>query len=184
MPLTRTQLENIFWTATIRTLGLDPESEDEQVQKRVRINWPDSKTGNSDWTRDDNVVFLQITPYDDRYTTPWEISHETAQDGTLQEVVRYHKCHSIQWICYGPGSSEDSDCIRIGILRHGIRSYLKKNGLAMIADIRQPVRVPELDDAGQWWERSDLTAMCYELAERRYDEGEITEPPSITTTIY
>ena len=178
MPLTKDQLEDIFWDATIMVLGLDPKAE--STQKRVRKSWPDSKEGNSDWERDENVIFLQITTADDPYTIPWDISHEADDQGNLQEVVRYHKCHNIQWICYGPDSGEDADCIRIGILREPVRAFLRKSRLAVLTDIRQPKRIPEMDDAGQWWERNDLTAQCYELAERRYDEGEIAKPPKVT----
>lgn len=177
MPLTKTQLEDVFWRATILCLGLDPDSKDQSVHNRVRISWPKGD-GNSTWERDENVIFLRISPSDDGYVTPWDITHEKT-NGQLEEVVRYHKCHSIQWICYGPNSGEDADCIRIGILRDSICTYLKEFGLAVLTGIRQPVRLPEMDDSGDWWERSDLTAQCYELAERRYAEGEIAVAPRL-----
>lgn len=59
--LARDSLENVIWEATVLALGLDKNQED--VQKRVRISWPTSETGNSNWQRDENVVFLPDCPW-------------------------------------------------------------------------------------------------------------------------
>lgn len=174
--LTQKQIEDIFWAATVKTLGLDPEAS--AAQKRVRISWPKPGEESADWHREDDVIFLRITPVYDEYTIQEDIDHvyDSVKD-TLKEVVNYHRCFSIQWVCYGPGSGEDADTIRIGILRESIKLYLKKNGIAMKPDIREPVRQPELDDSGDWWERSDLTAQCYILFSREYEEGIIESVP-------
>ena len=180
MPLTKDQINDVFWEATVRILGLDPDSGEAAVHRRVRKSWPKNDIGNSDWGREENVVFLRITPTGDEYTKVWDISHEETEGGTLQEVVRYHRCYSIQWVCYGPDAGEDADAIRIGILTEELRAFLRKYGLAVLTGTPEPIRSPEPDESGDWWERSDLTALCYELAERRYSEGNIEQAPHVT----
>lgn len=177
--LSREQLENIFWRATVLCLGLDPDSEDESVQKRVRISWPTSETGNSNWKREENVVFLRIVPGSDPYGALKDICYEPDEDGGLKEVVRYHRNHQISWVCYGPNADEDADAIRIGIMQSAVHDYLMKSNIAMIPGLLEPVRVPELDETGEWWERCDLTAGCYEGAVREYKADYIAAPPKI-----
>ena len=76
----------------------------------------------------------------------------------------------------------DADTIRIGILRAEIKRYLRDNGIAFKPDIREPVRMPELDESGDWWERNDLTAQCYILFSRDYTEGIIEHVPVTVTS--
>lgn len=174
--LTKEQIEDAFWRATIMTLGLDPEAE--ATQSRVRISWPKGDTGNSDWKRDENVIFLRITPAHDDYTIQKDITHAYDRESdTLREVVTYHRCFSIQWVCFGPQSGEDADAIRIGILRSEIKRYLQQSGIGIKPDIREPARMPELDESGDWWERNDLTAQCYILFTRDYEETAIEHVP-------
>ena len=172
--LTQRQLEDLFWRAAILCLGLDPDDPSEAVQKRVRVSWPQSDTGNSTWGRDENVVFLRIAPTPDDFSQLRDIEH--VYDGgtdTLTERVTYHRSFSASFICYGPDSLEDADRIKIGILRDGVRSLLKKSGVAVQTAIRDPLRLTEPDESGDWWERYDLTANFYALTAREYDEGMI-----------
>lgn len=174
--LTQNQIEDIFWQATVKTIGLDPD--DAATQNRVRISWPKPGEEGTTWHREDNVIFLRITPTYDDYSIQKDITHVyDSGNGTLKEVVDYHRAFSIQWLCYGPESGEDADAIRIGILRTEVRKYLRQNGIGMKPDIREPVRMPELDDSGDWWERHDLTAQCYILFSRDYAEGMIEHVP-------
>lgn len=178
--MTQQQLESVIWRATIMCLGLDPDSEDESVHKRVRKSWPISDTGNSDWGRDENVVFLRITPGYDDYGSLHDIEHVyDRQADTQKEVVSYHRSHSIGWICYGPGSDADADTIRIGILREPVKAYLAANNIAIKPHIREPVRVPEQDKTGEWWERCDLNAEAYQLVTREYQESFMEGTPTI-----
>lgn len=174
--LTQNQIEDIFWRATVKTIGLDPDAA--ATQNRVRISWPKPGEEGTTWHREDNVIFLRITPTYDDYTIQKDITHvyDSGND-TLKEVVDYHRVFSIQWVCYGPESGEDVDAIRIGILRTEVRKYLRQNGIGMKPDIREPVRIPEPDESGDWWERNDLTAQCYILFSRDYEEGIIEHVP-------
>ncbi|MBQ3476787.1 MAG: hypothetical protein IJ893_02765 [Bacteroidales bacterium] len=178
--MTQRQLEDLFWRATVMCLGLDPDSEDEAVHKRVRISWPTSETGNSNWGREENVVFLRISPGYDTYGTLHDIDHVyDPETDTQKEVVRYHRSHRIVWVCYGPDSDDDADTIRIGIVRDAVHSYLKASNVAILPHIREPVRVPEQDETGEWWERCDLEADFYQLVTREYPEDFIQTAPEI-----
>lgn len=178
--LTRHQLEDLIWSATVKCLGLNPNDPSDAVQKRVRISWPSTETGNADWEREENVVFLRISPGLDEYGTLLDISYKPDDTSGAKEVVQYHRCHQIHWICYGPDSDSDADSIRIGILRDAIRAYMLEANVAVQPHIREPVRIPEQDESGAWWERCDLTAQCYELVSREYDASPIDVPPVIT----
>ncbi len=180
MTLTQKQIETVFWYATVYTLGLDPVAE--ETQKRVRKTWPQSDLGNSNWEREDNVVFLRITPTYDDYAVQKDITHvyDSGND-TLYEQVDYHRCYSIQWVCYGPDSAEDADTLRIGILRDPVKAFLLKYGIAVKPNIRESVRNPEPDESGDWWERNDVMAQFYIKFSRKYAEGIIENIPAIAT---
>lgn len=178
--MTQKQLERLFWRATILCLGLDPDSTDEAVHKRVRISWPSSDTGNSNWKRDENVVFLRISPGNDPYGSVHDIDHVyDPETDTQKEIVRYHRSHRIVWVCYGPDADNDADTIRIGILRDAIHSMLKAQNVAIQPHLRDPVRVPEPDETGEWWDRYDLEADFYQLVTREYPEDFIDTAPNI-----
>lgn len=167
--MTQKQLEDLFWRATVMCLGLDPDSEDEAVHKRVRISWPTSETGNSNWGRDEDVVFLRVSPGIDAFATAHDSRHiADPVTGEVREIVTYQRSIRVIWVCYGPNSDEDADRIRIGLFREAVRGFLIVNGVAVQPHIREPVRVTEPDEAGQWWERCDLTADAYEGITREY----------------
>lgn len=176
--MTRSQLENVIWRATVLCLGLDPDVA--SSQKRVRISWPKGETGNSNWGREEDVVFLRVSPGPDPFGTLRDTRHVTdPETGDAIEVVSYQRSIRIVWICYGPNSDEDADLIRIGLFRDAVHAYLMGNRLAIQPHIREPIRVPELDDTGEWWERCDLTADGYEGVAREYTEDYIDVAPQI-----
>lgn len=180
--LTKQMLEDAIWKATVLALGLDAGRDD--VQKRVRINWPTYETASSNWHREENVVFLQIVPDVDDYSNLHDCIYEPdPETGVTKEIIAYHRCYSVSWICYGPDADNDADTIRIGILRDNVRQYLRKYHLAFQPHILNPSRVPEPDETGEWWERCDLTAQCYELVRREYTAEEmLVAPNTIITT--
>ncbi len=182
--LTQRQLEDLFWRATILCLGLDPDDPGEAVQKRVRVSWPQSDTGNSTWDRDENVVFLRIAPTPDDYSQLRDIEH--VYDGgadILSERVTYHRAFTASFICYGPDSLEDADRIKIGILRDSVHSVLKAQGVAVQPAIREPLRLTEPDESGDWWERYDLSVSFYALTSREYAEEMITSLSDAGTVV-
>lgn len=178
--LSREQLEDVMWKVTVLALGLDETRE--EVQKRVRISWPTSETGNSNWKRDENVVFLRIVPGVDDYGNLHDRAYEPdRRTGDLIEVVTYHRCHSVTWVCYGPDADSDAENIRIGILRENVKQLLRCSSLAVLPHIPPAARVPEPDETGEWWERCDLTAQFYELVRREYAAEEMLVVPNVIT---
>lgn len=173
------QLIDAIWEATVLCLGLDPAST--PAQDRVRKSWPNGETGSTNWPRDRNIVFLRVSPYRDPYGELRDVAHryDSATDSQV-EVVRYHRCWQIMWVCYGPDADSDADAIRIGILRDAVHGFLAQYGIAVKPHINEPMRMPEQDETGEWWERCDLTAECYQLVSREYPEDIITVPPEIT----
>lgn len=178
--LTQRQLENVLRNATLMCLRLDPDNPSEEVQKRIRFSWPNSETGNSDWKREENIVFLRITPGSDPYTLLRDVTYryDSSTDKQIEEVS-YYRHYSVNFIFYGPNSSEDADAVRIGLYREAIKQYLQKNRLAPLTGAREPVRVPEIDETGEWWERSDLFIEFYERVQREYESETVLVAPNI-----
>lgn len=178
--LTQKQLEDVLRIAVLMCLRLDPDSPSEAVQKRVRFSWPNSETGNSDWKREENVVFLRITPGSDPYSLLRDVTYRYDRDTDKQiEEVSYYRHYSVNFIFYGPNASDDSDTVRIGLYRDSVRQFLKKHRIAPITGAREPIRVPELDETGEWWERSDLFIEFYERVQREYESESILVAPNI-----
>lgn len=172
------QIEDVFWRATVMCLGLDPDAP--ASQDRVRISWPKGELGNSDWKIDEDVVFLRVSTGTDPYGTAQDVLYiDDPETGEAKEVVGYQRSIRVNWVCYGPNADESADRIRIGLHRDAVHSYLIGNNIAVQPHIREPVRVPEPDDAGEWWERSDLFADCYEGVVREYPADTIDVAPEI-----
>ena len=178
--LTQNELENAIWRATMMVLGYDPDSSDQSIQSRVRISWPLSDMGSPNWSRDEETVFIRITPTADDYTRLWDITY-SATDSGLVENVSNHEHYEIEWVCYGVGALETANKLRFGLLRENIRAYLQGQNLAFKSVIDVPVRLMEQDRSGDWWNRFDVRARCYVLAQRQYSEGFIEHTPDITT---
>lgn len=176
--MTTVQIQDAFFVATLKALGLDPDDADNQA--RVRISYPLSDTGSTNWRRDEDVTFLRISPASDDYTLKYDADYIQYDGGAPREHVVYHRAWQIDWVCYGPHAFEDADAIRIGIMRDAIRAYLRQYQLAIMPAIGEPQYVPEQDESGEWWQRADLTARLYELGRRTYPAETIEQPPAIT----
>ena len=176
--MTQRELTDVFWEATVRCMGLDPDAE--AAQSRVRKSWPKAGLENSNWKPDENVVFIRITPSNDHYGELHESDHVfDAETGTQKEVISYHRSHRAMWICYGETADEDADIIRIGIVRPRIREYLARFNVAVMPHISDTIRVTEQDETGETWERTDLTAEFYQLETREYPEDIMEGIPTI-----
>ena len=172
-------MESVIWRATVLTLGLDPGSSEESVHKRVRISWPDGE--GTTWDRNENTIFFRITPTPDDFTPLKDVTHvyDSARD-TLTEKVEYHRRFSVNWLCYGPDGMNDADTIRIGILRNPAKALLSAYGIEFMPHIHEPHRLDELDQSGDWWRRTDLSADFYILTSREYSEEYIAIAPEIS----
>jgi hypothetical protein len=160
--LTLKQIEDIFFAETCKMLGLDPTLPENQG--KVRFAWPTD--GSPGWSIDEDIVFLRITPIDDKIARPQDILYDTnASDYALKEVA-YTRVHKIDWTLYGPSSYDNADLIRYNILSSKYLNDFRAYNLFLITDVTMPVRLPELFN-GQWWERTDFQASYNELVIRR-----------------
>lgn len=178
--MTRAQIEDIIWQATVKVLGLDPQAE--ATQSKVRISWPLSETGNSNWQRDENVVFIRLAPTSDDYSSLWELSHADS-NGEYVELVSNQEAYETVWLCYGPDALEYAQKLRYGLGREDIRAYLNVNSMAFKPVVAMPTHMPEQDRSGEWWERYDVRAQMYCKQVRQYSEGYIDTTPNITVEI-
>ena len=180
----RSKIEDLLWRATILCLGLDPDDESEETQKRVRISWPSAETGSTNWLRDENVVFLRLAPSTDPYGNI--LDEDSYQEGKRggAEVIGYHRTWQVTWVCYGPDSDRDANMIRHGILRDAVRAYLREHSFVVQPGIPEPIRMPEPDETGEWWERNDVTADAYEYITQEYAAELVASPPDISITTF
>ena len=183
--MTHTRLENICWYAVSKCLGLDPNSETEYVQQRVRISWPQSDTGSTNWERDANVAFIRVTDGDpgmDDISQYRDVSYQYDEEGdTQKEIIDFHKAHLLHLVCYGPDAYTDAMTVKLGITRDDMRAFFQRNKLGVMPHIREPKQMNELDDAGDWWERWDLFVYFYERLTYEFAIDFIDQPPSIIT---
>ena len=178
--MTRAQIEDIIWQATVKVLGLDPTAT--ATQSKVRISWPLSETGNPNWTRQENVVFIRLAPTTDDYSSLWDLSHADSSNG-FKESVANHEAYETVWLCYGPDALETAQTLRYGLGRGDIRAYLNANSMAFKPVVAMPTHMPEQDRTGEWWERYDVRAQMYCKQVRQYSEGFIDTTPNITIEV-
>lgn len=148
------ELEEIFWDITMRMLGLNPESEDEEELSKVRTSWPTS--GAPGWKIDEDICFISITQRDDLINRQRNISH-LERNGQFIRITEYTKVVNCSYILYGPNSYDRSELLQHSLFLPEYKEMLDKNYLYLIPDIAAPTRAPELY-SGRWWERSDFGA--------------------------
>lgn len=159
--LTITQVEDLFQNLTLNMLGLDPAAK--KNQSRVRISWPTK--GAPAWKISEDVIFLLINFDDDAITRQVDVSYTKADDENANRSMSYTRVLRIDWICYGPNSSNDADTIRSSLFLPQFTQKFAANNLALITDVPMPIRSPELFN-GQWWDRSSLYARFNEKVVR------------------
>ncbi|NRQ51985.1 hypothetical protein [Brevibacillus sp. HD1.4A] len=155
--LSLTQIENIFWNYTMKSLGLDTTKKENQ--KRIRIGY--QPEGAPAWKRTDNVGFILVTTTGDPITQQTEITYARENDETALRSASYIRVIQVTWTFYGPNSFDDADKVRSDLLVNPL-NYAP---LALVTDVPPPFRLPELFE-GQWWERSIFTARFNELVVR------------------
>lgn len=153
--LTMKQLETLFWQSTLLMIGLDPENK--ANAGKVRLSWPTQ--GAPAWKVDEDVIFLRITEADDEYNRQRDTAYDPKDKDADNAIEKKTFTRIIQtyWICYGPNSFDRAFAIRNALFATQSRETLSGSGLYLISDMDAPRRSPELF-AGQWWERTDLSA--------------------------
>lgn len=155
--LTTKQLEDIFQALTVTLTGLNNDS-------GVRVSWPTA--GAPGWKIDEDIAFIRVTPANDPFAQQVETEYLPGQNPNLDTEKSYSRVYQVQWILYGPNSSDYADLLRSGLFKESTKSTLKVNNLYMITDVPVPQRMPELFN-GRWWERADLSARFNEFVVRK-----------------
>lgn len=155
--LSLSQLEDIFWNFTMKSLGVDTTKKENQ--KRIRIGY--QPEGAPAWKRTENVGFILVTTAGDPITQQTEITYARESNDTARRSANYTRVIQVSWTFYGPSSFDDADKVR-GDLFVNPSLYAP---LALVTDVTPPFRLPELFE-GQWWERSSFTARFNELVVR------------------
>lgn len=159
-----TELEDFFADITYKILGLD--STLAANKGKVRLAWPSN--GAPSWKITDDVVFLRVTPIDDKQARLLNIIYNTDEEDSeyLKKKTGYTRVHKIDWCLYGPNSYDNADLIRYAILEpHLYKETFKDKNLFIVTDIPMPTRLPELYN-NQWWERTDFSATFNEAVIR------------------
>ena len=150
------EIEDFFQNITSQILGLDMTKAENQG--KVRLAWPTS--GAPSWKISEDIVFLRVTPIDDKVARTLNISYNTQEEDNeyLKKKIGYTRVHKIDFTLYGPNSYDNADLIRYSLLDpHLFKTEFKAKNIFVIPDIPMPTRLPELYNA-QWWERTDFSA--------------------------
>lgn len=133
---------------------------------KIRIGWP--PVGAPAWGRTDDVGFIYISRDDDPYTRIRDVKYSNPQADSQNMATSYVAVNRINWIFYGPNSSDHALAIWEQILSPEIQEMLDQNNLSIIPNIPLPVRAPE-PWVGQWWDRCDFYIRFYEAVIRNVD---------------
>lgn len=148
------EIEDFFVEVTCQMLDIDLSIEENQG--KVRIAW--QAEGAPGWDIEEDIVFLRITPQDDRMARQLDVTYNpTVEDRfNLRKKTGYTRVHKINWTLYGPNSYDYADVIRHLIFDSGYMKKFKSKNLFLITDVPMPVRLPEKIN-NQWWERTDFS---------------------------
>lgn len=166
------EIEDVFFEATCKMLNLVGEEQ----QSKVRLAWQGN--GAPAWNKEEDVVFLRITPEDNRLARQMDILYN--DDDALSKLdvkksVGYTRVHKVSWTLYGPNSYNNADLIRHLIFDTDYTKEIRRNNLFLITSVSMPLRIPELFNK-QWWERTDFSATFNEAVIRE------SEVPIINST--
>lgn len=157
------EIERVFVEITCEMLDIDLSKKENH--HKVRKAWPTN--GAPAWSIDEDIVFLRITPIDDKMARQQNIifnPHE--QDKAYaKKQTGYTRVHKVNWTLYGPNSYDNADIIRHLIFDYDYMKKFKDKNLFLVTDVPMPTRLPEYY-SGQWWERTDFSATFNEAVIR------------------
>lgn len=157
------ELEDFFVQITCKMLNIDPTTP--TGKGKVRKTWPTG--GAPSWKIEEDIVFLRITPIDDKLARQLNIIYDPNKDDNTiaDKKIGYTRVHKIDWTLYGPNSYDNADIIRNLIFDFDYMLEMKKKNLFLVTDVSMPTRLPELYNS-QWWERTDFSATFNEAVIR------------------
>lgn len=151
--LTLRDIEDFLFDVTCQMLDYTSKED----TRRVRLAW--QPTGAPSWKIDEDVVFIRVTPEDDRMARQLNILYNPDdQDNiNLKKRTGYTRVHKVNWTLYGPNSYDNADLVRHLIFDTEYTIKFKKKNLFLITDVPMPTRIPEYLNK-RWWERTDFSA--------------------------
>lgn len=160
--LSQTDAENAVQSLLVSILNVPGST--------VRPSWPTG--GAPAWTITEDVCFLKATLSDERINRSRDKQHSGSGE-SLAQIVTYIRVWDIDLILYGPNSFDRARLIKSALYMGWVSDTLASSSLAVVIDIADPRRMPELF-SGQWWERSDLSFRLNELI------TEVTQVPAMS----
>jgi hypothetical protein len=170
--LSQTDCENALQSLITAMLGNTTDA-----NSAVRISWPTA--GAPGWDITDDVCFVKATLSPSRLSKSRDRSH-SGPSQSLTEKVKYIRVWEINLILYGPNSFDHGRLIKSALYMDWVSKELASNTLAVVIDIDDPRRMPELF-SGQWWERSDFSFRLNELVT---EEMTVTAIESVEVDLY
>lgn len=173
-PFTPAGIQANLQLLTIALLGYNvfppPDSE---AFSAVRIGWQQEGQPFNRITQD--VVYVMATEIDDPYDRLRDQQVMVNDDDTVVDLVStYVRVWECSWEFYGPNSYDRARRVRSGLFTEQAGFLLGSSQLSMITDPGPPLRAPEVDKAGQWWERVDFSCRFNELVTEQEMVANIT----------
>lgn len=167
--LTAKQCEAFIQSATLDMLGIDPATDD-QAYAKVRISW--QTQGQPVSSPDEDVIYVRAVEFDDPYNRVRDLKFATNDATTVLSTTMYTRCWEVFWVIYGPNSFDVARQIRSKLFTQDIHDEFAGVSLYLVTDVAAPVRIPEQNDTGEWFERVDFTARFYEgVTEQEVDNS-------------
>jgi len=160
-PLIPAQIEPLFQAVTALAVGATlPNGGPDPDQ--VRLEWQTESQPEAPLSK--TVTYLRCVEEDDQYNRVRDSLTGAASQGNAPQVNTYIRVWRVYWCFYGPGSFDNARKMRSALLMdQGTHDALMTANLALVTDMRAPLRVPERWSGGQWRERVDFEAAFNEL---------------------
>jgi hypothetical protein len=153
----------------------------------IGVNPPDPNIVRVDWqtqgqpfvpTPGVDVCFISCVPYDVEYSRVRD--RTTSGAGPVVETWVYTRGWKIQWVLYGPTSTDRARMIHSATFMDYFNSTLEGAALYPLNDPPEPTRIPEEFNA-QWFERADFHIIMYEQVTETISYNAVT---SIEVKVY
>ena len=154
--LMQAQISTLLQTLTYGMLGLTAPSL--STWQPVQVDWQTQGQPASQGPQID-VCYISCVTQDEPYTKVRDRTFSGV--GPVTETWVYTRCWRINWVLYGPNSTDRARAIWSAMFMDYFNDALSLQNLYPVSDFDSPVRAPELVQA-QWWDRSDFSISLYE----------------------
>ena len=146
---------------------------------KVRIGW--QKQGQPGPPIDEDTVTIRCDCADDDFSRLRDCVDATS--GILNVTTDvYTVVWRVYWTFYGPSGIDRARAVRSALVTiQQFADILATCNLYVNPSIARPVRVPEENGTGQWWERNDLVVEFNEKVTETYTVGTVT---NVDVSIY